>query len=173
MNKLTGTKRNWLKAFHIFFSGAWVGAALSMLTIGFLAGAPESGGELHGYAASVKLIDDYVIIASALGSLFTGLLLSWLTNWGFFKYYWIIVKLAVTVGAVLFGTFFLGPWVNAIEAYSAKHGLESLQNAWFLSRFRMNLGFGSVQALLICAMIFISVLKPWGRRGIPGDKETQ
>lgn len=173
MGKIGKSGRNWLKAFHIFFSGAWVGAALSMLTIAFLAGAPETGGELHGYAASVKLIDDYVIIASAMGSLFTGLLLSWLTHWGFFKYYWIIVKLAVTVGAVLFGTFFLGPWVNAIEAHSGLHGLASLQNAGFLSWFKMNLGFGSVQALLICAMVFISVLKPWGRRGIPVDKETQ
>lgn len=173
MKKLTGTKRNWLKAFHVFFSGVWAGAALCMLTIGFLAGSPESGGELYGYAASVKLIDDWIIIAAAMGSLITGLLLSWLTNWGFFKHYWIILKLIVTVGAVLFGTFYLGPWVDAVEVHSRQHGLESLQNIEYLSWFKNQLYFGSAQALLICAMVFVSVLKPWGRRVTAGNKETQ
>lgn len=165
MKRLGIKGRLWLKGLHCFFSCAWIGAIMSMQVILFLKGNPISGGELYGFHASKKIIDDFIVIPSALGCLVSGLLLCWQTHWGFFKYRWIIVKLIVTVSAILFGTFWLGPWSNKLAAISRAQGLVALQNTEYLTCLHMNATFGTIQAGVIIAMVFISTLKPWGRRG--------
>ncbi|MEI8166371.1 MAG: hypothetical protein WCG26_08330 [Chloroflexales bacterium] len=49
-----------------------------MILLNFLA-RPDNGHELSGVLAALKLIDDWVIIPSAIGCFLTGLLISWLT----------------------------------------------------------------------------------------------
>ncbi|MCD6570380.1 MAG: hypothetical protein J7L53_06730 [Deltaproteobacteria bacterium] len=164
MKKLGVKRRLWLKGFHVFFSCTWIGAIVSMMIVLFLKGNPISGGELYGYHASIKIIDDFIVIPSALGCLITGLLLSWKTNWGFFKYRWIIVKLVVTVSAIVFGTLYLGPWGNALAAISKAEGLLALQNEQYIHSQQMNILFGTIQVIALITMVFISTLKPWGRR---------
>jgi uncharacterized membrane protein len=164
MKKIGKTGRDWLRGFHLFFTAAWIGAAMSMLAVMFLKGDARDGGELYGYHASVKLIDDFIIIASAFGCFITGLLLSWLTNWGFFKYRWIIFKLIVTVAAIVFGTFWLGPWTNSLAAISGAMGQAAFGDKEYLSALQLGMVFGSVQMVVLVATIFISTLKPWGRR---------
>jgi uncharacterized membrane protein len=81
-----------LKGFHIFFVCAWIGTALSIVLLGFVKGNTPNGDELYAVNASIKLIDDFIIIPAALGSLITGMLICWLTNWRLFKFKWVIVK---------------------------------------------------------------------------------
>ncbi len=163
MVKKLGIKgRAWLKGFHIFFGCAWIGTALSIVLIGFVKGHTPNGDELYAVNASIKLIDDFIIIPAALGSLITGLLICWLTNWGFFKFNWIIVKLILAIAQILFGTFWLGKWVNSATAISDAERAIALQNQTYLYFREMNNYFGSVQALLLIIVIFISVFKPWG-----------
>ncbi|MEI7645033.1 MAG: hypothetical protein WCJ55_12225 [Chloroflexales bacterium] len=158
--KLGSTGRTWLKGFHVLFSAAWVGAATCMILLHF-ASHPATGSEAHGVLAALKLIDDWVIIPSAVGTLFTSLLISWLTPWGFFKWRWVTVKWVITISVMLFGTFFLGPWLNGMEAMSAADPQFVLQNPAFLSsRQLMSIAVGP-QLLLLFFVVFISVLKPW------------
>lgn len=164
MKKLGLKGKQWLKGFHVFFSCAWIGAALSMVLLNFVKGHPVNGDELYAVNASLKLLDDFIIIPSAIGCLVTGLLFSWLTNWGFTKFYWVIVKLMGNIATVLFGTFFLGPWVNGMEAISKVERILSLQNPTYLHYAKMNAYFGSFQAAFLIALVFISVFKPWGKR---------
>ena len=77
-----------------------------MMLIGLLKGHVPNGDELYAFNAAIKLLDDFIIIPAAMGSLITGILLCWLTNWGFFKFNWIIFKLISTIAQILFGTFF-------------------------------------------------------------------
>lgn len=74
----------------------------------------------------MKIIDDFIIIPAALGSLITGLIISWFTNWGFFKFNWVTVKWIVTVSSILFDTFWLGPWLNGMAAISQAERLLAL-----------------------------------------------
>ncbi|MEI8306044.1 MAG: hypothetical protein WCF99_03150 [Chloroflexales bacterium] len=159
MKKLGVTSRAWLKGVHVLFTAAWVGAAMCMILIHF-ASRPTNGSEVHGALAALKLIDDWIIIPSAIGSMLSGLLISWLTPWGFFKWRWVTVKWIGTVAVMLFGTFFLGPWLNGMEAMSAANP-QALQDPAFLSsRQLMSLSIGP-QLLLLLFMVLISVLKPW------------
>lgn len=164
MKKIGLTGKAWLKGFHIFFACMWIGSAAAMLLLGFVRNHISNGNELWAVNMSVKLIDDFIIIPAAMGCLITGILFSCLTNWGFFKYKWIILKYIINITAILFGTFYLGPWVNGMEAISRVEGLAALQNATYLQFAEMNRYFGSLQAFVLVLAAFISVFKPWGKR---------
>ena len=119
--------------------------------------------EIWAVNMAAKLIDDYIIIPAAIGLLITGLVYSVFTKWGFFKFNWITVKYIIAVISSLFGAFFLGPWVNGMEAMSKLQGLAILQNEVYLRYALLISYFGLLQFLLITVMVVISVLKPWKR----------
>lgn len=156
--------KSWVKGFHIFFSCAWVGTGISMLLIALFKGHTPDGDELYAFNASIKLLDDYIIIPAAFGSLITGLLFSLFTNWGFFKFKWVTFKWSATVVQIFFGTFWLGPWTNEAAAISNAERVLALQNAAYIHDRQMTLYFGTAQIILLIAQVFISVFKPWGKR---------
>lgn len=166
MKKLGTTGRAWLKGVHILAISAWVGAAICMILLNFVT-RPRNGSELHGIMTALKLIDDWVIIPSASVTLITSLLISWLTPWGFFKWRWITVKWILTIAMMLFGTFFMGPWLNGMEAITATDPVNALQNPTFLSyKQSLSLAVGPM-FLSMVFLIFVSIFKPWKRQKQP------
>lgn len=166
MKKISFKGRSWLKGLHLVFCGTWIGTGISMMLLGFIKGNTPNGDELFAINACIKLLDDFIIIPSAFCALITGVLLCWLTNWGFFKYNWIIVKLITTVAQMIFGTFGLGPWTNGAYAISDVERALALQNATYLHFRQMNNQWGTIQVILLIVVVFISVFKPWGKRGV-------
>lgn len=163
MKRLGSAGRAWLKGFHIAFTAVWVGAAVCMILLHFFA-RPATGAETHAVLAALKLIDDWVIIPSAIGTLLTGLLISWLTPWGFFKWRWVTVKWVATIGVMLVGTFLLGPWLNGMEALTAARPQLALQDPTFLRNYQLtSLAIGP-QVITLLFMVFISVIKPWKKK---------
>jgi hypothetical protein len=75
-----------------------------------------------------------------------------------------IFKWIVTVVAILFGTFFLGPWETTMMEISGKLGISSLSNPEYLYNQKMNLIFGATQILVLMVTVFISIFKPWKKR---------
>ncbi|ACV61639.1 conserved hypothetical protein [Desulfofarcimen acetoxidans DSM 771] len=171
MPKLGIKGRQWLKGLHIFFCCTWVGTGLSMVLLGLMKTHVVNGDELFAFNASIKLLDDYIVIPSAFGCLITGLLICWLTNWGFIKFNWVIVKWAATVAQILFGTFFLGPWVNGATAIADADRIHALQNTAYLYDRHMNNIWGSIQVAFLVVLVFISVFKPWGKREATAAKK--
>jgi uncharacterized membrane protein len=165
MKRLGLKGKSWLKGFHVFFACAWVGTGLSMMLLAIINGHIQNGDELYAVNASIKQLDDYIIIPAAFGSLITGFLLSLYTNWGFFKFNWVIFKWAATVAQILFGTFCLGPWTNGAAFISDLERSLALQNSEYLHDKQMGAIFGGIQVLLLIIQVFISVYKPWGKRG--------
>jgi uncharacterized membrane protein len=164
VKKIDARGKAWLKGFHLFFCCAWVGTGLSMLLLTLVKGHIPNGDELYAVNACVKLLDDYIIIPAAMGSLITGLLFSLFTNWGFFKFKWVTFKWITTVAQILFGTFFLGPWTNGATAIANAERAQALYNTQYLYFREMNNYLGSVQVLLLIIVVFISVFKPWGKK---------
>lgn len=159
---LKGTK--WLKGIHLFFACNWVGAGLTMILLGAYKNTLASGDEVYAMNLAIKLIDDFIIIPAANGALLTGIIYSLFTNWGFFKFHWITVKYIMTIGLILFGTFFLGPWVNGSVDIVNTERIGALTNATYQHFTQMNLYFGSLQVFLMVVVVFISIFKPWGKR---------
>jgi uncharacterized membrane protein len=171
MPKLNAKGLKWLKGFHLIAVSCWVGGAVALLLLYFLKDGVSDGGVLYGINQSIHHVDmAVVVIPGAFGCLITGLIYSSLSNWGFFKHTWLIFKWIVTVAAILFGTFFLGPWETNMMNISGKVGISSLTDPVYLYNEKMNLVFGMAQVLALMTTIFISIFKPWKSK--KGKKKT-
>lgn len=158
--KLRMKQRAWLNSVHVVFASIWLGAAVSMVVV-MLTRNPASGDERYAMDSMLTMIDDFVIIPAAIGSLLTGLLISWLTDWGFFTFKWVTVKWIATVAMIIFGTFWLGPWLNGMEAIVEIERGAAIHNATYVYNQQMNMLAGPIQAALLVFLVVISVLKPW------------
>jgi hypothetical protein len=141
---------------------SWVGGAISLMLLYFLKNGITDGGVLYGINQSIHHVDmTVVVIPGAFGCLVTGLIYSVFSNWGFFRHNWIILKWAVTISAILFGTFFLGPWETRMMELSGTLGLSAISDPVYAHNERMNFIFGGLQCLVLMVTIFISIFKPW------------
>ncbi len=156
----------WLKGIHLVAVSCWVGGGVALILLYFAKDGVDDPGVLYGINQAIHFVDmNVVVIPGAFGCLLTGLAYSALTNWGFFKHGWLIFKWIVTVTAILFGTFFLGPWETAMMEISGDLGLAALADPDYLANQRLNLAFGALQVSVLVATIFVSIFKPWkGRR---------
>jgi uncharacterized membrane protein len=162
MFKLKAKGLKWLKSFHLIAVSCWVGGAVSLILLYFLKNGVTEGGVLYGINQSIHHVDMVVVVVpGAFGCLVTGLIYSSFSHWGFFKHTWLIFKWIVTVLAILFGTFFLGPWETAMMEISGKIGISSLSDPSYIYNEKMNLIFGAIQVLVLMITIFISIFKPW------------
>ena len=165
MKKFGARGQRILKIIHLVTAGLWIGGALSLNLMLIMLGPGQSGAELQGYDLARKFIDDLIIIPGAMGCLLTGLMISWLTPWGFFKHRWVAVKWVLTVGCILFGTFYLGPRINGQPPISEALGLMALDDPVYLANRSQNILAGLLQVGLIFFMVAISTLKPWKKKG--------
>jgi hypothetical protein len=172
MPKLNVKQKNWLLSAHVAAGSIWFGSALCMVAIALKNVHTTNGDELYAINATLKLLDDFVVIPSANLSLLTGGLLCWLTVWGFFKHYWVIVKWVATVTLIGVGTAWLGPWVNAATSISDIERSQALSNPLYTFDIKGVLIGAAIQTLCIFSIITISVLKPWGRRVVKTQEPT-
>ncbi len=162
MRLLKAKGLKWLKVLHLLCVCCWIGGAVSLLLLYFLKSDVSDGGVLYGINKSIHHVDmAVVVIPGAIGCMVTGLAYSALSSWGFFKQRWIIVKWIITVSAILFGTFFLGPWETKMMHISGDLGLGALESSDYLFNQRMNLWFGLLQFSILIITVWISVFKPW------------
>jgi uncharacterized membrane protein len=166
MVRIGAKAQKWLKSLHLVAVGCWVGGGVSLIMLHFL--RPGTGGEgvLYGINQAAHQVDmAVVVVPGAFGCLLTGLAYSLLTGWGFFKHGWLVFKWVVTVSAIIFGTFWLGPWETAMMDISGELGVASLKDGAYLDYAQMNFVWGTVQVAVLAATVFISVLKPWKNLG--------
>lgn len=166
MFKLEPRTLQWLKGFHLIAVCCWIGGAVALILLHSLRIGITDGGALHGINQSAHHIDMFVVVLpGAIGCLATGIIYSVFTHWGFFKYRWVTFKWVLTVAAILFGTFFLGPWEEKMLEISGKLGIQSMADGDYLYSQKMNLIFGSIQVSLLIATVFVSIFKPWKSTG--------
>ncbi len=165
MRKLGAKGLKWLKGFHLIAVSCWIGGAVALMSLYFLKNGVANGDVLYGINRSIHHVDiAIVVIPGAFGCLLTGLVYSLFSRWGFFKHKWMVFKWIVTVAAILFGTFFLGPWETAMMEISGKLGISSLQDPSYLYNQKMNVLFGGMQCLLLMVTLFVSIFKPWKKK---------
>ena len=166
MLKLTIPQKKWLLSAHICFAALWAGTVSSMFLLSLRNTQPTSAEVIIALNSAINLLDDWLVIPSAIGSVTTATFLCWGTNYGFTKFYWVITKWILTTGLIIFGTFWLFPWGNTAEVLSQQQGLQALDNPTYGFDARGVLLGTLVQVIFLVVIISISVLKPWGRRSI-------
>lgn len=167
MQKLNAKGLRWLKGFHLIAVSCWIGGAIALILLYFLKDGVIDGDVLFGINQSIHHVDMVVVvIPGAFGCLITGLIYSSFSNWGFFKHNWLIFKWIVTVTAILFGTFFLGPWETNMMEISGKLGMSSLNDQTYIYNQKMNFIFGGMQCLILMITVFVSIFKPWKKKKV-------
>jgi uncharacterized membrane protein len=154
--------RLWLKGFHQLFFIFWIGAALSATVIHYIAGNASDGGQFHGYYMSVNGLD-WVILPSAILTLVTGLLVTWLAGWGF-KRFFVLYSLGVMVVALVLGPIVLAPNTTTLVDLSGTQGLQALQNAEYQQASQALTIAAIIQIVLLVSAAFVCTLKPSLRR---------
>jgi hypothetical protein len=129
---------------HITFSVGWLGAAVAYLALA-IAGLAGPTAPIYGAAfAAMELIGWFVIVPLCFAAFVTGVVQSLGTEWGLFRYYWVLVKFVLTIGAATILLMHM-PVVSlrsgaAAEVIHAGGGL-----------------------LVLLTATTLSVYKPWGR----------
>ncbi len=165
MKPLGRRARSVLLGFHIFFAASWMGGVIALIVLSLVGWKPSTDGALAFARDALHWIDVVVIIPACLGSLATGFLFALLTNWGFFQQRWLVIKWTLTTAMILFGIFFLGPWVDETATRAARDGVAALDDAAYSETALRVLAFSIVQIVLLVFMVFLSTLKPFGKRG--------
>jgi flagellar biosynthesis protein FliQ len=173
MPKLGARGLRWLKGLHFIAVSCWIGGAVALLLLYFLKQGVSDAGVLYGINQSIHHVDMVVVvIPGAFGCLITGLIYSIFSNWGFFKHNWLIFKWIVTIIAILFGTFWLGPWETNMMEISGRLGVSALSDQAYLYNQRMNIIFGGLQCLVLMITVFISIFKPWKKKKIKSQTQA-
>lgn len=158
------TARKWVVWVHVLSSMLWMGSAVAMMVLTFAKGRePSNGAELYGFCLCVKLIDDFVIIASCGLSALSGVLLGWKTPWGLFRYWWVAVKLGVTLVLLAVGASLLGPWIDETERLARAHGWAARELPRYQTVELRVAVLGTVQLFVLGFILYASILKPWGK----------
>ena len=158
------TARKWVVLVHVLSSMLWMGSAVAMMVLTFAKGSePSNAAELYGFCLCIKLIDDFVIIASCGLSALSGILLGWKTPWGLFRYWWVVVKLAITLVLLAVGASLLGPWIDETERLVRAHGKTVTELPRYQTVERRVAVLGTVQLFVLGFIAYASILKPWGK----------
>jgi hypothetical protein len=86
---------------HVAASVASLGAVAAFLALALVGLASSELQVVRACYVAMGLITAYVIVPAIVVAPVTGVLSSLGTSWGLFRYYWIIVKLALTAIALL------------------------------------------------------------------------
>jgi hypothetical protein len=167
--KLKGNPRKWLLTFHLLFSAIMLGEAVAFLIMGITAASTSDEGMLKACYTMMHILAKTPVKASTIGALVTGILLSLLTQWGLFKYYWIIAKEALTVLSIVLGPFGMYFWTLKAVTLTSVEGLDALHDSAFIVNNNQLLIGIILQIISIAAMFIISVFKPWGLRKQKGQ----
>lgn len=93
--------RRFALSIHLTCSVGWIGAVLAYLGLGIAATLSDSPVTVRGAWVAMEIVGWYVLVPLALGSWVTGLVMSFGTRWGLFRYYWVLVAFVLTSIAVV------------------------------------------------------------------------
>lgn len=153
--------RRFVLLVHITVSVSWIGAVLGFLVLS-IAGLKSHNQEvIRGAFVSMDLVGQYAIVPLSFATLVTGLVQALGTQWGLFRYYWVFVKLLLTIFAT---AALLVHQFTAVKnaAAIALGGAFTLPNEQ-LSKLGFQLVADSTLAILVLlTATVLSVYKPWG-----------
>jgi len=148
---------------HVTFSVGWLGAVAACLSLALVGLTTRDSAMASATYRAMEVIGLAIIVPCSLAALLSGLVQSLGTEWGLFRYYWIVAKLALTVA----GTAVLLLHVPAVTRMARLAVSTSLSTGSFAG-LRMQLVVHAVGGLLVLlTTTTLSVYKPWGRIGHP------
>ena len=159
---ITGKPLKWLKGVHITAAALSIGSVFSLIVLMFV--KYFIGDDLDPLSVDMVLLNLFsnAFMLPFYALLFSGLIYSLYTDWGFIKYWWVLVKWTGVVVLAAAAVTRLWPAVNGMAALG--DGFYSVEGtAELYSRlFRQASWAMGIMLAVFVLVVFISVLKPWG-----------
>ena len=105
---MTPALRRFTFTTHITSSVGWVGAALAFLALAVIGFTSDDRVKVRGAYLLMAPAAWFVLVPLAHASLLSGIVLSLGTTWGLFRYYWVVLKLGITVFATVILLIYMG-----------------------------------------------------------------
>lgn len=143
---------------HIILSVGWLGAVVAYLAVALVGLASHDAQTVSAAYLSLEVIGWFVIIPLSTATLLAGLIVSLGTQWGLFRYWWVLVKFLLTTGA----TIILLKHMPTVTRMS-RIAREITLSATDFRTLRIQLVVHAAGGLLVLlAATVLSVYKPWG-----------
>lgn len=150
------TRKVWL-VLHVGFSVGWLGVALTMTVLAIIGTSAASATMRHGAYEVLHVIDLAAAIPSMFLSIITGLVVSLGTRWGLVRYWWVIVKFAISVSIPLVAGTVESALADELVLRTAEPvgepGRTGIALTACLAAFTVALWTATI----------LSLVKPWGR----------
>lgn len=145
---------------HITCSVGWLGAVAAFLVLS-IAGLTSHDAELvRGSYLSMNLIGLYMIIPLSLAAVTTGLIQSLGTEWGLFRFYWVLTKFTLTIGST--GLLMLHQF-KAVEMAARRVSAVAPGTLPEIGGLGTELMSKAALALFVLLVVTtLSIFKPWG-----------
>jgi len=155
--------QKWLKGIHVTLVAFSVGAILSMLVLLLLKQNFKGGENLFLIDLGIFRLLNFLNY-SFYGVMLTGLIYSLFTKWGFFRHHWITVKWTMVLLLFVFTWVWMGPAINGTVALADGGLLIPNSLSEYVNYTNRSLLYVLIECFPLVALLFISVLKPWGKR---------
>jgi hypothetical protein len=173
---MTPSVRKFNLTAHVVSSLAWMGAVAAFLALSIAGLVSRDPDIVRGAYLSMNLIGLFVIVPLSFTALVTGFVQSMGTEWGLVRHYWILLKLALTIGSTLL--LLLHQFTAVASAARSVLGAAAgtLPDA---GPAGMQLAWDAGLAVLVLLLITtLSVYKPWGltsygRRRLPQRPDVE
>lgn len=154
---------------HVTCSVGWLGSVVAFLALAIAEVSSQDPRLVRAACLAMALVIMYVVLPLALGSLATGLVSSLGTSWGLFRHYWVLIKLLLTVVAVIVLLVQLGPIREFADA--AADPAASVPTLQEMGRRSLVHAVGGVVVLL--SVHVLGVVKPRGMTRYGWNKQHE
>ena len=155
---MTARLRRFMLTAHVIFSVGWLGAVAGFVALAVAGLMGSDSQTARGAYLAMELITWYVIVPLDIASLLTGLVSSLGTEWGLFRYYWVVIKLAITVLSTIILLLHMEP--IGLLADIARETTFASAHVGHLQIQQVAASSAAVLALLVATVL--SVYKPRG-----------
>ncbi len=163
LRRLSPSRHKFLLTTHIVVSGAWLGATVAKFVLS-LGAVTTSNHSLSAalLAAIHPLTIPFQILTFATA--LSGVLLALGTKWGFVSYYWIMVKIALSITVVLTASVLTEGFLSSLNSAVAQQVFSNgtLLNIASISSILL-VSLCLVDLLLLVLVTGVSIYKPWGK----------
>ena len=143
---------------HVGFSVGWFGSVLAFLALAMYGATGGNVPTVRAVYVSMNLIGWWIIVPLSFAALLTGIIQSLISPWGLFRYYWVVIKLMITIAATALLLLHMQP-VGHLASVVAARTLEHGELAGI--RLQLAADAGAALVALLVALI-LSVYKPQG-----------
>src|SRR4051812_28514032 len=101
---------------HVVASVGWLGSVATYFALAVLALTGADAARAAAIYGPMQTLVWVVLLPLAVGSLLSGLLTSWVSPWGLFRHYWVLIKFALNLLCTLVLALYIQDIAAAVDA---------------------------------------------------------